>query len=352
LVLYADRFPLQGPIWKLVSLGEIENQRPPIDNTDFTATFVRDLTMPSGHMSGTTGCNDYISIYYSNLSEIKVNLPQTSQNTCSDAVTEEEQAFFLGLNSARVYRILGNELEIYYDGMMLKFVGTFPPSEGTAGPLIPLDGTKWWLTSIDTVQAVPGVETTAQFSINPNGTTGQINGSTGCNTYNTEITSVFTVGLASATQLLCDTRAGIMEQESAYLTALETASNFSLEGDMLKIITNQGVLNFTNIGPKPEQPLPTPGPTNTPSAVQPLPITAVISASAEGQVNETIVFDGSGSISDAEITSYAWNFGDETVGEGLTIEHVFANSGVYTVTLTITDANGQTASASLEVTIT
>jgi heat shock protein HslJ len=360
LTFFADRFPLQGATWKLVSLGAVDNQRPPAEGTDFSATFVRDLFMPSGHMSGTTGCNDYVSVYYSDMKKILVNLPGLLANSCSDAIGEEEQAYFLGLNAAREYRILGNELEIFYDGMMLKFVGVFPPSEGAAGPLAPLDGTKWWLASIDTFLAIPGSETTAEFAINPDGQTGQISGSGGCNGYNAEITGVFTVELGAGTQLFCDTPEGIMEQENAYLAALSAANSFSLEGDSLLINTAQGVLVFTNQPPgevqppaeTPEatQPLP-PTETPTPEAVQPLPVTAIIIAPTEGQVDQAIVFDGSGSTSDVEITSYVWDFGDGVTAEGVTAEHTYTQPGVYYVTLTITNANGQTASAGIEVTI-
>lgn len=349
LTFFADRFPLQGPIWKLVSLGEVDNPRPPIEGTDFTATFQRDLFMPSGNMSGTTGCNDYVSVYYADLKNMLVNLPGLLANTCSDAISEEQQAYFLGLNSAREYRILGNELEIVYDGMMLKFTGSFPSVEAAPGPLAPLDGTKWWLYSIGASLAIPGSETTAEFAINPDGMTGQVGGSTGCNSYNAEITGVFTVGPANATQALCDTPAGIMEQESAYLAALSAAQGFSLEGDRLLINTGLGELVFTNQGPAPVQPLP---PTETPEAVQPLPPpTAVISAPNTGQVGETITFDGSGSTASSEITAYQWDFGDGATAEGPSIDHVFEQPGVYVVTLTITDVDDQTGSATLEVTI-
>ncbi|EAR08643.1 choice-of-anchor J domain-containing protein [Reinekea blandensis] len=39
---------------------------------------------------------------------------------------------------------------------------------------------------------------------------------------------------------------------------------------------------------------------------------------------------------------YAWNFGDGTVGGNANMEHTFADAGTYTVTLTVTDANGNT----------
>jgi PKD repeat protein len=58
-------------------------------------------------------------------------------------------------------------------------------------------------------------------------------------------------------------------------------------------------------------------------------------------------FDGTGS-SDPEgpIVSYQWNFGDTTTGLGGQTTHAYAQSGTYTVTLTVTDGSGATDSVS------
>jgi PKD repeat protein len=55
-------------------------------------------------------------------------------------------------------------------------------------------------------------------------------------------------------------------------------------------------------------------------------------------------FDGAGSAdSDGTITTYGWNFGDGSSGSGVTVQHVYTESGSYTVTLTVTDNAGATA---------
>ena len=50
--------------------------------------------------------------------------------------------------------------------------------------------------------------------------------------------------------------------------------------------------------------------------------------------------------------TYSWDFGDGGTADGsLTPSHTFADNGVYTVTLTVTDGNNQTASDAAIVTV-
>ena len=56
---------------------------------------------------------------------------------------------------------------------------------------------------------------------------------------------------------------------------------------------------------------------------------------------QTFQFDGSASISPVgTIASYAWNFGDGTMGTGESLTHTYANPGTYSVTLTVTNTAG------------
>lgn len=59
-------------------------------------------------------------------------------------------------------------------------------------------------------------------------------------------------------------------------------------------------------------------------------------------------FDGSGSSDDNGVTSYDWSFG----ATGATASHTFSSAGSYTVTLTVTDAEGLQDNVSQTVTVT
>jgi len=83
----------------------------------------------------------------------------------------------------------------------------------------------------------------------------------------------------------------------------------------------------------------------TASQVDPggIPPVADIKVPSNLSVNQTIVFDVSGSYDiDDIIVSYLWDFGDGETGEGVNPEHVYKNPGEYTVTLVLTDNNGNT----------
>ena len=65
-----------------------------------------------------------------------------------------------------------------------------------------------------------------------------------------------------------------------------------------------------------------------------------------------VTFDASLSTdSDGRIVAYSWNFGDGTQGSGVLVKHSYSNDGAYTVTLTVTDDRGQSASVSKSVSV-
>lgn len=72
-------------------------------------------------------------------------------------------------------------------------------------------------------------------------------------------------------------------------------------------------------------------------------------------VNEdtTMTFDGTGSSDAAGIANYTWTFNDGTARTlyGVSPTHIFAQPGVYTVTLTVADPTGNTATDTMIVTV-
>jgi len=118
-----------------------------------------------------------------------------------------------------------------------------PPAAQAAGTLA---GPRWVLVSYagqdgKTIQALPGTETTAQFE---NGT---VSGSAGCNRYNAPYTvdgNKIQIGLGITTMMMCPPP--IMDQEAAYLAAIQASASYKIAGDQLTIANAKGntVLTF------------------------------------------------------------------------------------------------------------
>ena len=92
------------------------------------------------------------------------------------------------------------------------------------------------------------------------------------------------------------------------------------------------------------------GATDTASATKTVRNRAPLASFAESAETvfsgETIRFDASASYDpDGTLVSYLWDFGDRTTGTGVIVDHVYADNGVYTVTLTVTDNDDANGSA-------
>jgi heat shock protein HslJ len=250
LTFSANRTPLEGALWSLIALGDVNEPQNPVSGSNFTAQFMRNPQSPSGVLAGTTGCNEYAAAYAASLEEIKINPPVSTQNTsCVPGLTDQEQLYYLALNDATTYRISGNTLTIPYDQdrQALVFQGT--QLELGRLPLSDLDNSQWFLWYINNQPILPGTSINARFTINPDSASGKMNGNAGCNSYE----AVFGEDLGMQTNLssnqFCGSPAGMMEQEQAYLQALSRSYGFWLTGDQLIINTGQGALTYRSMLP-------------------------------------------------------------------------------------------------------
>jgi heat shock protein HslJ len=255
LTYVADRTPLIGALWVLVALGDVDEPQPPVEGSNFTAQFSRNLDAPSGVVAGTTGCNEYSAAYTANVNEIKINLPDmANRQVCSPGMEEQEQQFFLGINAAREYSILGNTLLMPYDEgrQVLVFAATQTQVAGKR-PLSDLDGTQWYLHFINDSPVIPGTTIDALFTINPDGAAGRIAGSAGCNSYNAAFTQEIGVQTSLSSSSICFTPEGVMDQENNYLNALNRAYGYWLTNNQLVINTGLGALTYRQAPPDSSQ---------------------------------------------------------------------------------------------------
>lgn len=86
------------------------------------------------------------------------------------------------------------------------------------------------------------------------------------------------------------------------------------------------------------------------AAVNQPPVASFTFSPADPLVNQWITFDASASYDpDGNIASYRWDFGDGSTSSGVRVTKRYSAAGTYTVTLTVTDNRGASASTTQEV---
>lgn len=102
------------------------------------------------------------------------------------------------------------------------------------------------------------------------------------------------------------------------------------------------------------EPTATPAPTATPEpepTVPAPPVPGFVVTPERPTAGVPVLFDASMTVGSAPIVSYAWDFGDGTQGDGMQVEHTYAEPGNYQVTIVVTDENGQTGTSALPILI-
>jgi polar amino acid transport system substrate-binding protein len=127
----------------------------------------------------------------------------------------------------------------------------------------PLAGTHWqaqsYFDAASGGMASPLAETqlTAEFTGGETAGEGVVGGTSGCNTYTASYTvdgDSLSFGDAASTEMFCQQPEGAMDQETAFLAALQSASSFELGTDQLQILDDQDqvVVDFVPYTAPPE----------------------------------------------------------------------------------------------------
>ncbi|MCP4681711.1 MAG: PKD domain-containing protein [Desulfobacterales bacterium] len=80
-----------------------------------------------------------------------------------------------------------------------------------------------------------------------------------------------------------------------------------------------------------------------------VPIVSISASATSGPPPLTVSFTGNATDRDGTITDYKWDFGDGTTGSGQTVSHIFTSPDTFLVTLTVTDNDGDTSSATITI---
>lgn len=238
---------LEGNIWLLDAYVNAEGDMlDALDDAQVTATF-SDMIL-----AGSAGCNSYSTNYRVDGDSLDIDLIVSTLMFCApDELMDQEAAYTALLDMVASYAIVEDQLQLSDAG------GTVLLSFRAQEPL-PLEETGWVLDSMtiggDAVTTpLAGSEITALFDGE-----GGLSGSAGCNGYSANYMAeggLMMIGPAVATRMACGDPQGVMDQESFYLTALENVVFYTLHGDVLELLDENGImlLRFTaQVMPDPE----------------------------------------------------------------------------------------------------
>jgi heat shock protein HslJ len=197
-----------------------------------------DALFENGKVSGSSGVNTYTSQYQLSGASLSIGLPATTMMAGPEAALEVEQAYLTSLQQAASFTSSAGTLVIFdKEGrQILSYI------EGEA---ISLTGVQWSVTGYNNgkggvVTPIMGTELTALFSED-----GKVSGSSGVNTFNGQYTfDNLTISIGPlATTGMSSADAARMEQEAAYLAALQSATRLSMKaGNELDLRKEDGAL--------------------------------------------------------------------------------------------------------------
>ena len=213
---------LAGTAWIMSSL----NGSLPVADTTVTLQFGED-----GSATGSDGCNRYATQYQQDGEALSFVQPMAgTMMACPDPVMAQATQYQAALESVTRFTKSARQLVLFAgDEIVLTFI-----AEAQA-----LDGTAWYVSMINNgrdavVGLLPGTEITLLFD------QADLSGNAGCNSYFAGYTvagNAITVEAPGSTSMFCEEPQGVMEQETAYLAALQSAATFSIEGDQLWLRT-------------------------------------------------------------------------------------------------------------------
>ncbi len=223
----AGEADLAGSSWNLTSLME-QGLAP---GSSISIQFSAD-----GQVNGSAGCNRYMGSYTVSGKSLTISAPlATTMMACEEAIMDQEIAYLKALAEVKTFSISGEQLTLNDADKKGILVYQVQSQD--------LAGTSWEVTSYNNgKQAVVGVlaETslTAVF-----GEDGTISGSGGCNNFNGSYEvddSTITIGPLASTLMACEQ--DVMDQEAAFLAALQSAATYRVEGTTLEMRTKDDAM--------------------------------------------------------------------------------------------------------------
>lgn len=195
------------------------------------------LAFEQGRAAGTDGCNRFTAPFTSAGSTLSVSERAAgTQMACPPEVMQRAQAFMAALTGAKSWRTVDGNLQLLNGAGSV--LATLAPQSRT------LAGTQWQVNGINNgrqavVSLLKDTAVTLDF-----GADNRLSGAAGCNNYTASWQADgarIRISGAGATRRMC-AGDGVMEQEQAFLRALEAATTARIEGNRLELRDDKGAL--------------------------------------------------------------------------------------------------------------
>ena len=237
----AEALALPGSLWNVLAYnngkGGVVSV---IIGTEITAYFGDD-----GQLTGNAGCNNYSAAYEIDGEQIKIGPAAATRMACGEpeGIMGQEAEYLAALENVSMYRFEDQQRLIFQDSDGSRMVDYIPART------FELTETVWFLESFNNgneaiISVLEDSEITAAFNDE-----GQVSGMAGCNNYSGAYQvdgEKISIELGPLTMMFCEQPEGVMDQETAYLQALDSATSYHILGDELVMQNDAGqeVLKF------------------------------------------------------------------------------------------------------------
>ena len=198
------------------------------------------IAFADGSVSGSAGCNTFNGSYTVSGDSLTFGQLATTNMACDTAPTAVETIVLERLAKVAGYQLTTDSLTLTDSAgaTLLTYAAAPTGVEGSWVATGYLQDDKDAFVSI-----IADSEITAVFAAD-----GTVSGVSGCNNYSGGYTvegDTIAIGQLLNTQKACETPAGVMEQESAYLAALQASVTSQNDGATLTLLNADGVRTVT-----------------------------------------------------------------------------------------------------------
>jgi heat shock protein HslJ len=210
----------EGPVWRVEELGGHDNRvvsaaRPPLN-----------VRFHQGRVEGFSGCNRLAGSYSLDARKLRLGPLAGTMMMCGEEAMALENAFRRVLSGTVAWSLANGRLALTSEAGATARLYQAPPPR--------LEGVTWEVTGYNNgreavVSPILGTALTFSFA------EGAVSGSAGCNTFRATYRAEgdrIDIGPAAATRKHCAGE-GVMEQERAFLAALEAAKVWTVRDDLL-----------------------------------------------------------------------------------------------------------------------